>query len=96
MIKIESNIGILNALIRITIGLTILSWSTAKLSKRPYCNSYLWMAVCGAMKVAEGIVRFCPITAYIQKYQESIPVQEQNGPAESRQTFDEIVPEIPK
>ena len=28
-----TNIGILNALIRITIGLTILSWSTAKIGE---------------------------------------------------------------
>ena len=32
--KIKPNIGILNALIRITIGLTVLSWSTAKLVKK--------------------------------------------------------------
>ena len=95
MVKIEPNIGILNALIRITIGLTILSWSTAKLVKKPYCNSYLWISICGAMKVAEGIVRFCPITAYIQQYQESIPLQKKTEPTEPRQTFDETVPEIP-
>jgi hypothetical protein len=95
MIKIERNIGILNALIRITIGLTILSWSTAKLVKRPYCNSYLWISICGAMKVAEGIVRFCPITAYIQQYQESSQFQKKTDHTESRQAFNETVPETP-
>jgi hypothetical protein len=67
--KIQPNIGILNALIRITFGLTILSWSTAKLVKRPYYQSYLWVALCGAMKVAEGIVRYCPVTDLIQNSQ---------------------------
>lgn len=95
MMKIKPNIGILNALIRITIGLTVLSWSTAKLVKRPYCNSYLWISICGAMKVAEGIVRFCPITAYIQKYQESVPLQKKTEATEPQQTFNETVPELP-
>ncbi|OZM56822.1 hypothetical protein CIB95_08595 [Lottiidibacillus patelloidae] len=56
------NIGIINAMIRITCGLTMLSWSTAKLVKRPWCQSYLWVVLLGAMKVAQGITRFCPIT----------------------------------
>jgi hypothetical protein len=59
---IKPNINILNSLIRITIGFTILSWSTAKLVKRPWRDSYLIMAILGAMKVAEGIVRYCPLT----------------------------------
>lgn len=65
--NVKPNIGVLNALIRITIGLTILSWSTAKLVKRPWRDSYLVMAMLGAMKVAEGIVRYCPITAMYEK-----------------------------
>jgi hypothetical protein len=95
MIKVKPNIGILNALIRITIGLTVLSWSTAKLVKRPYCNSYLWVSICGAMKVAEGIVRYCPVTAFFQKGQESAQSQEKNDHTESRQTFNETVPANP-
>jgi hypothetical protein len=64
---VKPNINILNSLIRITIGLTILSWSTAKLVKRPWRDSYLIMAMLGAMKVAEGIVRYCPLTALYEK-----------------------------
>lgn len=66
LMKTAPNIGILNALIRITVGLSILSWVTAKLVKRPWRDSYLIMAMFGAMKVAEGIVRYCPITALYQ------------------------------
>jgi hypothetical protein len=69
-VNVTKNIGILNALIRITIGLTILSWSTAKMVKFPWRDSYLFIAICGAMKVAEGIVRFCPVTALFERYQE--------------------------
>ncbi|UQD50905.1 DUF2892 domain-containing protein [Bacillus methanolicus] len=68
--NIKTNIGIVNALIRITIGLTILSWSTAKLVKKPWRDSYLFMSMLGAMKVAEGIVRFCPVTALFERGQE--------------------------
>jgi hypothetical protein len=60
--NIKPNIGILNALIRITCGLTILAWSTSKLVKWPWRDSYLFTAIIGAMKVAEGIVRYCPVT----------------------------------
>jgi hypothetical protein len=69
-VNVSKNIGILNALIRITLGLTLLSWSTAKMVKFPWRDSYLFIALCGAMKVAEGIVRFCPVTALFERYQE--------------------------
>ncbi|KAF0815820.1 MULTISPECIES: YgaP family membrane protein [unclassified Cytobacillus] len=75
--QVKSNIGIVNALIRITIGLTILAWSTSKLVKRPWRDSYLVMAMLGGMKVAEGIVRFCPLTALFERGQDM--VQEKRG-----------------
>ncbi|PLT33300.1 DUF2892 domain-containing protein [Bacillus sp. V5-8f] len=71
--KAKQNIGIVNALIRITFGFTILSWSTAKLVKKPWRDSYILLALMGAMKVGEGILRYCPLTALYEKS------QEQNG-----------------
>ncbi|OCA82980.1 hypothetical protein A8F94_17690 [Bacillus sp. FJAT-27225] len=65
--KVKQNIGIVNALIRITAGLTILSWCTSKMVKKPWRDSYLILAFLSAMKVAEGIVRYCPITDIIQR-----------------------------
>jgi hypothetical protein len=65
--KIQPNIGILNALVRITIGLTLLSWSSAKFVKKPWCESYLVVMFLSAMKVAEGIVRYCPVTDLIKR-----------------------------
>ena len=85
--KIRTNIGILNALIRITIGLTVLSWSTAKLVKRPYYQSYIWVALCGAMKVAEGIVRYCPVTDLIQNSQ--VNPHSKSDHTDSQLTLDE-------
>jgi hypothetical protein len=63
-----ANIGIVNALIRITLGLTMLAWSTAKMTRRPWCASYLLVALLAAMKVGEGITRFCPMTALFENY----------------------------
>ncbi|WP_246942890.1 YgaP family membrane protein [Bacillus pinisoli] len=65
----KPNIGIINALIRLTCGFTMLAWSTARLAKRPYCESYLLVALISAMKIGEGIVRFCPVTYLFQQYQ---------------------------
>ena len=70
--RVRKNIGILNALIRITIGLTVLSWFSAKYVRKPWENSYLFIMICGAMKVAEGIVQFCPLTALYEKCQEEM------------------------
>ncbi|MBE6183814.1 YgaP family membrane protein [Heyndrickxia ginsengihumi] len=65
--KVSSNIGIISALLRITFGLTFLAWSTAKLSRRPWCSKYVLIMILSAMKVGEGIVRYCPITELFQK-----------------------------
>lgn len=70
--KVIPNIGIFNALIRITCGLTIVSYFTSKLIRRPWNNSYIIMILLGAMKVAEGIVRYCPVTALFQEGQEKL------------------------
>lgn len=90
--QIKQNIGILNALIRITCGLTILSWTTAKMVKRPWKYSYLWMAVLGAMKVGEGIVRYCPVTAL---YETGIEKMEQQNNDKNEQVQDQMVPYNP-
>lgn len=63
---IRPNIGIVNALIRITCGLTILAWSTSKSCKKPWRDCYFILIVIGAMKVGEGILRFCPFIYLVQ------------------------------
>ncbi|RSL33881.1 DUF2892 domain-containing protein [Salibacterium salarium] len=61
----KSNIGTINALIRITCGLTVLSWATADWSRSRHNNMHMICTILGAMKVAEGITRFCPVTKWI-------------------------------
>jgi hypothetical protein len=63
---VKPNIGIVNALLRITCGLSVLAWATSKYCKKPWRDSYLIVIVLGAMKVGEGILRFCPITSLFE------------------------------
>ncbi|KOO41229.1 YgaP family membrane protein [Priestia koreensis] len=73
----KQNIGTLNALIRITLGFTVLAWSIARLSRRPYKQSHLVYAMLGGMKIAEGFTRFCPLTYAYDKSQEKSKADEQ-------------------
>lgn len=94
--NVKPNIGIVNALIRITVGLTVLAWSTSKLVKRPWRDSYLMMAMLGGMKVAEGIVRFCPLTALFERGQDMVQEKrKQDGNHINDDAVEEILPYNP-
>ncbi|MGM9924864.1 MAG: DUF2892 domain-containing protein [Bacillus sp. (in: firmicutes)] len=67
--KHKPNISTINALLRITCGLAMLSSLTAKMVRRPWKNSYIIWAFIASMKVAEGIVRYCPMTALFNQGQ---------------------------
>jgi hypothetical protein len=60
-LKYNKNVGIVNAYIRTAFGFTLLSWATAKMVKKPWCQSYLLVAIFAALNISEGIVRYCPI-----------------------------------
>lgn len=92
IMEIKQNIGILNALIRITCGLTILAWSTAKMVKRPWRSTFLITAILGAMKVGEGIVRYCPVTSLIQEGMKMVPDKKEDDEDSFQET---IVPYNP-
>ncbi|WP_445505850.1 YgaP family membrane protein [Niallia sp. 03091] len=74
----KQNISLINALIRITFGFTFLAWSTAKLARREYKQSYLLIMLLAAMKIAEGIVRFCPVTALYNNKNDVFPIKQSN------------------
>lgn len=59
----KKNVGTLDALIRITIGLVGLSYSITRTIRCPHRNSSVLLGALSAMKVAEGITRFCPLLA---------------------------------
>lgn len=64
IMKVEKNVGTIDALVRITLGLTGLAWSTAKMVRRRGGTGAGLIALLSAMKVAEGTTRFCPMLAY--------------------------------
>lgn len=88
--NVKPNIGIVNALIRITIGLSVMSCASAKLVKRPWRQSNFIWVVLGAMKVAEGIVRYCPVTDLYRCGQERM-----NGNKVEDEIISEMVPHNP-
>jgi hypothetical protein len=72
MMIMRPNISIINALVRITFGLTLLAWITAQLTKRNHSSSMWLLAIVAAMKVAEGITRFCPLTFVFDRYKDDV------------------------
>ncbi|GEL76684.1 YgaP family membrane protein [Tenuibacillus multivorans] len=63
----KQNIGTINALTRITCGLFFIVFGTVRLIKRPWNQSYWTIVLLSAMKVGEGIVRYCPVTDAVQQ-----------------------------
>jgi Protein of unknown function (DUF2892) len=49
-----------------TCGFTLLSWSTARLVRKPCNYMVILLAIIGAMKIAEGALRFCPMKYAMQ------------------------------
>ncbi|WP_408009158.1 DUF2892 domain-containing protein [Pseudalkalibacillus sp. A8] len=66
----KQNIGTVNALIRITIGLTMVGCSAARLGRQPHHQSHLITMLLGAMKVGEGITKYCPMTDLYERGQQ--------------------------
>ncbi|MGP4080073.1 YgaP family membrane protein [Pseudalkalibacillus sp. R45] len=58
----KQNIGTVNALIRITVGLTMVAYAAARMGRKPHRQSHLLTMMLGAMKVGEGITKYCPMT----------------------------------
>ncbi|MGA9174101.1 MAG: DUF2892 domain-containing protein [Thermoactinomyces sp.] len=59
----QKNIGTLDAILRITLGLVGLAWCSSRTRR----NFPFMIALVSAMKVAEGITRFCPMLALFGK-----------------------------
>jgi hypothetical protein len=61
------NLSTRNALCRITLGLSMVSFGGARLVRNPHCSKGRAMVILGAMKVGEGTVKFCPLKAILQQ-----------------------------
>lgn len=63
----KKNIGTFDALVRITIGMAGLAYSTSKMIRHPHRTAPLLLATMFGMKVAEGITRYCPLMDMMDK-----------------------------
>lgn len=63
----KTNIGTVNAMVRITCGLTLLAWSTGEMAKSKSPALHIFCSAMGAQKVAEGITHYCPLTDLFTK-----------------------------
>lgn len=62
---LSENISEQNGFIRMMVGIALVSFGTARISRDPDCMIGKLMVVGGAMKVAEGYYQYCPVTAMI-------------------------------
>ncbi|MGM8216018.1 YgaP family membrane protein [Bacillaceae bacterium W0354] len=62
----KQNIGTINALTRITLGLFFMTYGAIKIGRKPWKQGYWVLILCSAMKVGEGIVRYCPVTDVVK------------------------------
>lgn len=65
----KKNVGTLDSIVRISIGLIGLAWSISRLSqKNRRLNRFVpWMTTMfSAVKVAEGITRYCPMLGFLK------------------------------
>lgn len=57
----QKNVGTIDAIMRITCGLTCVAWATSRMVRNPRRSLPIAAAMMGAMRVAEGVTRFCPM-----------------------------------
>lgn len=65
--RFRKNVDTIDALIRITVGLTGVAWGTAEMMKRRNQTTPFLITMCSAMKVAEGITRYCPMKDVLER-----------------------------
>lgn len=63
----RSNISASNALYRLTAGIILLAVALSKTDKMPLTR-FIFITI-GALKTAEGILRYCPVKAYRHDHQ---------------------------
>ncbi|EGL81554.1 hypothetical protein CathTA2_3100 [Caldalkalibacillus thermarum TA2.A1] len=61
----KKNVGTFDAIMRITFGLTGLAWGTAQMVRHPNRGFPMVVTMASAMKVAEGVTRYCPMLAML-------------------------------
>lgn len=68
----KQNVNTVDALMRITLGLTGVAWGTAQMIRQPHRITPCIVTMVSAMKVAEGITRYCPMFALFKMDSEEL------------------------
>ncbi|WP_228409539.1 YgaP family membrane protein [Radiobacillus deserti] len=71
----QQNVGNVDAYVRLTCGFTMLSYATARMIKNQNKEGALIIAGLAAMKIAEGISRYCPMIDYVNRVVVSKSIQ---------------------
>ncbi|GAA0368806.1 YgaP family membrane protein [Bacillus horti] len=83
----KKNVSTTDALFRITMGLTGVAWGTAEMIRRPYGVTPLLVTMASAMKVAEGITRYCPVMAMMGISSEKVMDQTREAMDQAKDTM---------
>lgn len=67
----ETNLSEKNAFCRFAMGVGLTAFGIAKVSRNPECTKGRLMIAFGAMKMAEGIFKYCPTKALLSSSMES-------------------------
>lgn len=67
---LPQNISEQNAFIRLTCGIALTCFGTARIARNPNCIIGKVMIVAGAMKAAEGYYQYCPVVALLDPEEE--------------------------
>ncbi|MFB1100346.1 hypothetical protein CHI12_11735 [Terribacillus saccharophilus] len=66
----KPNMGIIQAMIRIAAGVSMVGYATAALVTKPKQLTAHLTLLAGAIKIAEGIVRYCPSMTLINQFRQ--------------------------
>ncbi|WP_102706591.1 YgaP family membrane protein [Terribacillus saccharophilus] len=66
----KPNIGIIQAMIRIAAGVSMVGYATSALVTKPKQLTAHLTLLAGAIKIAEGIVRYCPSMTLINQFRQ--------------------------
>jgi hypothetical protein len=86
----KKNVGTLDALVRISVGFFALAWGIAQMARSGQRTMPLFLSLLGAVKIAEGITRFCPMLALLNLSTRTQP-QRQDEAGYPRKTYAQSV-----
>ncbi|MGE7622448.1 hypothetical protein ACQKMD_05100 [Viridibacillus sp. NPDC096237] len=68
----SENLSTKNAFMRLTCGITMTAFGIGKISRDSNCTGGRLMIIFGAMKTAEGILKYCPTKAMMSSTMKSV------------------------